>query len=194
MDVLNYRLTFCVLICQAGTPFGTNCAKLWVHFHGPWIAEVPNDFCLLSVFSLSTALKLWMQVKSNSAVKIRCESALACLCADIHGRACTHCTETCARTRGWTSSLKRHKNTARVKRYGSSVVSSNTPVHTLYRKKNISKIKKATSRNIKSPEFTKVFCIEMACFAEMCHFVFRSYSNGWGKNTHTHTHTHTHTF
>lgn len=68
MDALNNQLTFCVLICQAGTPFlgGTNCAKLWVHFHKPWIAEFLNDFCLLAVSKHSTALELRVPLKRNA--------------------------------------------------------------------------------------------------------------------------------
>lgn len=71
VDVLNYRVTFCVLICQAGTPFGTNCAKLWVHFHRPWIAGVPDDFCRLAVSNLSAGLNLWTQLKKNKMYEVQ---------------------------------------------------------------------------------------------------------------------------
>ena len=126
MDVLNYRLTFCVLICQAGTPFGTNCAKLWVHFHGPWIAEVPNDFCLLAVSNLSTALKLWMQLKRNTTERNK-DVEVHTHTRTLHGRTRTHFTETLEIRR---ASLKKRSSSQMLQRLCSIIKHTHTQKHT----------------------------------------------------------------
>lgn len=97
MCVLNYQLTFCVLICQAGTSFGANYAKLWVHFHGPQITEVPNDCCLPVLSNLSTALTVWMLLKRN-----RCEyrGRKAHTFAHVHTEALKHISQKCMHAPG----------------------------------------------------------------------------------------------
>lgn len=110
MRALNHRLTFCVLICQEGTPFGANCAKAWVHFHRPWNYWGPKwllSACSLQPLHHSQSVST---VKEEPLWKWGAQSTH--ICPRTHRGAETYFTEMYACSRDSVSRMEQEANAA----------------------------------------------------------------------------------